>query len=228
LLTRAVLKETIRAIMNGLTLPAFYPVLDTSLAARCGLTLLDAAEAILEGGARILQLRHKGFFGRDLFQAAERIARLCEQAGAMFVMNDRADMARLVGAELHLGQDDLTPADARKVVGSGVVIGFSTHNESQLRAASAEPVDYVALGPVFVTGSKANPDPVLGVEELRRLRPISNRGLVAIGGITRATAQQVLAAGADSVAVIGDLFPETGAREGLRARTEEWLRLLSK
>ena len=214
--------------MNGLTLPAFYPVLDTTLAARCRLTLLDAAEAILEGGARILQLRHKGFFGRDVFQAAERIARLCEQAEALFVMNDRADMARLLGAELHLGQDDLTPADARKVVGGRVKIGFSTHNESQLRAASAEPVDYVALGPVFATGSKANPDPVLGVDELRRLRPISSRALVAIGRITRSTAQQVLAAGADSVAVIGDLFPEEGAREGMRARTEEWLRLLSK
>jgi thiamine-phosphate pyrophosphorylase len=108
------------------------------------------------------------------------------------------------------------------------VIGFSTHNESQLRAAVGEPVDYVALGPVFATGSKANPDPVLGVDELRRLRPISNRDLVAIGGITRATARQVLAAGADSVAVIGDLFPEEGAREELRTRTEEWLRLLSK
>ena len=203
-------------------------MLDTTLATRCGLTPLDAAEAILEGGARVLQLRHKGFFGRDVFQAAERIGRLCEQAGAQFVVDDRADMARLLGADLHLGQDDLSPADARKVVGSGVMIGFSTHNESELRAASAEPVDYVALGPVFTTGSKTNPDPVLGVDELRRLRPISNRALVAIGGITRATAQQVLAAGADSVAVIGDLFPETGAREGLRARTEEWLRLLSK
>jgi thiamine-phosphate pyrophosphorylase len=214
--------------MNGLTLPAFYPVLDTTLAARRGLTALEAAEAILEGGARVLQLRHKGFFGRDVFQPAERIAWLCEQAGAIFVINDRADMARLLGASLHLGQDDLTPADARKVVGSGIVIGFSTHNESQLRAASAEPVDYVALGPVFATGSKANPDPVLGVEELRRLRSISNRALVAIGGITRATAKEVLAAGADSVAVIGDLFPEEGTREGLRGRTEEWLRLLNK
>ena len=203
-------------------------MLDTDLAARRGLKALDAAGAILEGGVRILQLRHKGFFGREVFQAAERIARLCEEGGVQFVINDRADMARLLGAGLHLGQDDLTPADARKVVGSGGVIGFSTHNEPQLRAASAEPVDYVALGPVFTTGSKANPDPVLGVEELRRLRPISNRAVVAIGGITRSTAQQVLAAGADSVAVIGDLFPEEGAREGLRARTEEWLRLLSK
>jgi len=209
-------------------LPTFYPVLDTSLAARRGMTVLDAAAAILEGGARVLQLRHKGFFGRDLFQAAECIARMCERAGAMFVINDRADMARLLGAGLHLGQDDLAPADARKVVGSDLVIGFSTHNESQLRAASGEPVDYVALGPIFTTGSKANPDPVLGVDELRRLRPISKRAVVAIGGITRANARQVLAAGADSVAVIGDLFPGEGAREGLRARTEEWLRLLSK
>jgi thiamine-phosphate pyrophosphorylase len=214
--------------MNGLTLPAFYPVLDTELAARRGISTLDAAEAILEGGAGILQLRHKGFFGRDLFQCAEHIARLCRQAGARIVINDRADMARLLDAGLHLGQDDLSPPDARKVVGSGAMIGFSTHNESQLQAALAEPVDYLALGPVFATGSKANPDPVLGLDEFRRLRPISKLPLVAIGGITRATAVQVRSAGADSVAVIGDLFPEEGARKGLRARTEEWLRLLSK
>ena len=116
----------------------------------------------------------------------------------------------LFAAALHLGQDDLLPSVARRVVGPDAIVGFSTHNEAQLRAASVEPVDYLALGPIFGTVTKENPDPTVGVDELRRLRPLSNRPLVAIGGITRANARQVLEAGADSVAVIGDLFPEDG------------------
>src|SRR5690349_5966482 len=104
------------AIMIGVVLPRFYPVLDTSLLARVGLTAYDAAEPILEAGARILQFRHKGFFARDVFQAAEQVAALCRTAEAIFVMNDRADIARLLGAGLHLGQDDLAPADARRVM----------------------------------------------------------------------------------------------------------------
>ncbi len=140
----------------------------------------------------------------------------------LFVVNDRADLAALTGAALHLGQDDLTPTAARKVVGAKTLIGFSTHNESQLRAAAAEPADYLALGPIFGTASKQNPDPVVGLDELRRLRPLTDRPLVAIGGITRANAQSVLAAGADSVAIIGDLFAEDG---NVRTRTEEWVSL---
>jgi thiamine-phosphate pyrophosphorylase len=136
-------------------------------------------------------------------------------------VNDRADIARLASAALHLGQDDLTPTDARRVVSAGTIIGFSTHNERQLREAANEPADYLAFGPIFGTVSKQNPDPVVGVEELRRLRPLTDRPLVAIGGITRANAPDVLAAGADSVAVIGDLFPDDG---DIRARVEEWIR----
>ena len=144
-------------------------------------------------------------------------------AGATLVVNDRADLAQLFGAALHLGQDDLLPCVARRVVGPDTMVGYSTHNEAQLRAACDEPADYLALGPIFGTVTKENPDPTVGLDELRRLRPFSNRPLVAIGGITRANARQVLESGADSVAVIGDLFPEDG---NLRARTEEWLRLL--
>jgi thiamine-phosphate pyrophosphorylase len=109
------------------------------------------------------------------------------------------------------------------VVGPDTTVGFSTHNEEQLRAACNEPADYLALGPIFGTATKENPDPTVGLDELRRLRPLSNRPLVAIGGITRANAIPVLEAGADSVAVIGDLFPENG---NIQARTKEWLRLL--
>jgi thiamine-phosphate pyrophosphorylase len=201
-------------------LPRFYPILDPEIAVRHGVDPITAAERILEGGATVLQFRHKGFFSREVFAKLERVAELCRNARVLFVVNDRADLAALTGAALHLGQDDLTPAAARKIVGAETLIGFSTHNESQLRAAAAEPADYVALGPIFGTSSKNNPDPIVGIDELRRLRPLTDRPLVAIGGITRANAQSVLAAGADSVAIIGDLFAENG---NVRARTAEWL-----
>jgi len=204
-------------------LPRFYPILDTEVALRRGIDPVKATGQILEGGAKILQFRHKGFLSREAFGWLEQIAELVRAAGATLVVNDRADLAQLFGAALHLGQDDLLPSIARRVVGTNAVVGYSTHNEAQLRAACAEPADYLALGPVFGTVTKENPDPTVGVDELRRLRPLSNRPLVAIGGITRANAMQVLDAGADSVAVIGDLFPEDG---NIGARTEEWIRLL--
>ena len=203
-------------------LPRFYPILDLEIAARHGVDPVAAAEQILEGGAKILQFRHKGFFSREVFAQLERVAELCRDAGVQFVVNDRADLAAITGAALHLGQDDLTPSSARRVVGLATLIGFSTHNERQLRAAAAEPANYLALGPIFGTASKQNPDPVVGIDELRRLRPLTDRPLVAIGGITRSNAQSVLAAGADSVAIIGDLFTE-GA--DVRARTQEWVSL---
>jgi thiamine-phosphate pyrophosphorylase len=205
-------------------LPKFYPILDTEIAARHGVDPVTAAAQILEGGAKILQFRHKGFFSREVFAQLERVAELCREADAMFVVNDRADLAALTGAALHLGQDDLPPSAARKVVGAGALIGFSTHNERQLRSGAAEPADYLALGPIFGTASKHNPDPVVGINDLSRLRTLTERPLVAIGGITRANAQAVLAAGADAVAIIGDLFAGTA---NLRAHTQEWVALTS-
>jgi thiamine-phosphate pyrophosphorylase len=201
-------------------LPKFYPILDTEIAVRHGIDPVTAAELILEGGAKILQFRHKGFFSREVFAQLEQVAKLCREAHARFVVNDRADLAALTGAALHLGQDDMPPSAARKVVGARTLIGFSTHNERQLREAAAEPADYLALGPIFGTASKQNPDPVVGIDELRRLRALSERPLVAIGGITRANAQAVLAAGANAVAIIGDLYGGD-----LRAYTQEWVAL---
>ncbi len=198
----------------------FYPILDTETAARRRIHPVAASAQILEAGAGLLQFRHKGFFSRDVFEQARQIAELCRQANALLVINDRADVARLLSASLHLGQEDLLPADARRVLGDASLIGFSTHNEGQLRAAAGEPVDYLAIGPIFGTSSKLNPDPQVGLAELRRLRPLTDRPLVAIGGITRANARSVIEAGADSVAVIGDLFPEDG---NIRSRVEEWL-----
>jgi thiamine-phosphate pyrophosphorylase len=204
-------------------LPLFYPILDMDTAARRGIFPVAGARSILEAGARQLQLRQKGFFSRESFEKAREIAELCQEFGALFVINDRADIAKLLDAALHVGQDDLTPVDARRVLGDGPCIGFSTHNEAQLRAAAAQPADYLALGPIFGTSTKLNPDPLVGLDELRRLRPLTGRPLVAIGGITRSNARSVIEAGADSVAVIGDLFPEDG---NIRARVEEWLQIL--
>jgi thiamine-phosphate pyrophosphorylase len=211
-----------------LQLPRFYPILDSEWLERSGVSLIAAAEALLDAGARILQLRHKTHFSRHVFDQADQIARMCSAAGALFVINDRADMAMLLDAALHVGQDDLPPATARHLIGDGRVLGFSTHNETQLRAAAAEPVDYLAIGPIFGTVSKRNPDPAIGLDELRCLRSLTNKPLVAIGGITRATALDVMQTGADSIAVIGDLFPEPCAAYDLKSRAEEWLQLLNR
>jgi thiamine-phosphate pyrophosphorylase len=189
-------------------LPAFYPIIDN----------VAAAEALLEAGARILQFRHKSFFSRRALEEASRISELCRHAGAMFVVNDRADVAKLLDAALHLGQDDLAPEDARRILPAPSIIGFSTHNEQQLQAGDREPVDYLAIGPIFPTRSKLNPDPVVGLDRLRALRALTQKPLVAIGGITRELAPQVFEAGADSVAVISDLFP----------RPEEWIAICSR
>jgi thiamine-phosphate pyrophosphorylase len=198
---------------SGIEYPVtgFYPVVDS----------VWAAEAILEAGAKILQFRYKGFFSRSVFEDAQRVAGLCREAGALLVINDRADVAKLLGAALHLGQDDLAPADARKITDG--LIGFSTHNEQQLRAGDREPVDYLAIGPIFRTSSKLNPDPEVGLDRLRSLRSLTRKPLVAIGGITRKTAGDVLDAGADAIAVIGDLYPEPCTKASIRARAEEWL-----
>ncbi len=131
----------------------------------------------------------------------------------------------LLGAGLHVGQDDLPPADARRLIGPDAVLGFSSHNARQLQGGDAEPVDYVAFGPVFATQSKLNPDPVVGVEELRRLRPALSKPLVAIGGITLENALDVWRAGADSAAIIAGMLPERATAESLRERMDQWLKL---
>jgi thiamine-phosphate pyrophosphorylase len=213
--------------MTGFDLPAFYPILDTGIIEGHGLSTSAAAEAIIEAGALILQFRHKEFFSRRIFEEAQQIAQLCRAAGALFVVNDRADFALLLGAALHLGQDDLDPADARKLLPSPAVIGFSTHNRDQLRAADLQPVDYLAIGPIFATGSKKKPDPVVGAAELSALRGLTQKPLVAIGGITRENGPSTLASGADSLAVIGDLYPQPLTKACLRKRAEEWIAICS-
>ena len=219
-------------------LPLVYPILDTATLMRRAVAPIVAAEALLEGGARILQFRHKEHFTREMFEEAKSVSSLCQAGSVQFVINDRADIALLLKAGLHLGQDDLPPSESRRIIGDSAMLGFSTHNESQFRAAADEPVDYLALGPIFATSSKENPDSVVGLEILRKcgadsqsaapaLVPVLGGALVAIGGITRANARAVLAAGADSLAIIGDLYPPECTKPNLRRRMEEWLKLVS-
>jgi thiamine-phosphate pyrophosphorylase len=193
-----------------------------------GFAIARAAEALLEGGAGILQLRHKQHWGRAVFDATREIARMCREAGALFIVDDRADIAMLLDAGLHVGQDDLPPRDARRLMGADAIIGYSSHDVRQVCAAGGEPVDYVAFGPIFATASKRNPDPVTGIEALKECRALLEKPLVAIGGITRETAAAAWAAGADSVAVIGDLLPADPTSVSLRQRMEEWQRLATK
>jgi thiamine-phosphate pyrophosphorylase len=215
-----------------LTLPPLYPILDTTSLARLGLNPILTAEAFLEAGARILQFRHKAFWSREIFAQAGQLSQLCHQTGATFIINDRADYAAMLGAGLHLGQDDLSPADARRVVGPNAIIGFSTHSPDQMRGAGPESVDYVAFGPVFTTASKEDPDPIVGLAGLRAVRALTTRPLVAIGGITRDNAKACLEAGANSVAVISDLlpvsFPLSASRQTLRERMAEWQKLIQR
>ncbi len=152
-------------------LPHFYPILDTRVCQDQGMEPVEAASEILEGGARILQFRHKSLFTRQAFEWVQTIAGMAKYAGIPFVVNDRADVAKLFGAWLHVGQEDLPPKAVRSIIGPDAVLGYSTHNEAQLRAAANEPVDYLAIGPIFGTATKENPDPVVGLEELRRVRP---------------------------------------------------------
>jgi thiamine-phosphate pyrophosphorylase len=207
--------------MNRL-LPRFYPIVDTGLLAGLGFDPLRFSGLLLEEGARILQVRHKGALTRGAFQLMERIRSLCAEAGAMCIINDRADVAALLDAGLHLGQEDLPPAMARRVAPAAFT-GLSTHNKAQAGSGSREPVDYLAIGPVFATGSKQNPDPLVGLEGVGRVRDMVSMPLVAIGGITLERTLAVLEAGADSVAVIGDLTAGGTSEEIIRERIRLWL-----
>jgi thiamine-phosphate pyrophosphorylase len=197
--------------------PRFYPILDVDVAIARRLDPVSVCQAWLDAGVRLFQLRAKQMQGAAMLDLATSCARLADPLGVTFVVNDRADVARLSGASgVHLGQDDLLPADARRVLMPGAMVGWSTHNDVQVREAATMPVDYLAIGPVFDTRSKLRPDPVVGLEGVRRAVVLAGgRPVVAIGGITLDTATDVLAAGAASVAVIGDVLHEDA---GGRAR----------
>jgi len=185
--------------------PFAYPIVDAGrLHGRDPAFVVDS---LARAGARLIQLRVKGLSDPRWLAMAGAALAAARASGAYLVVNDRADIARIAGADgLHVGQDDLAGTDARAVVGPGVLLGVSTHNLDQLAAAATAAVDYLAIGPVFPTRTKDNPDPVVGLEMVRRARAATTRPLVAIGGITRANARSVVEAGADGVAVISDLL----------------------
>ncbi|HLI83816.1 MAG TPA: thiamine phosphate synthase [Bryobacteraceae bacterium] len=205
-----------------MSLPRIYPILDTETLKNLGLSLENAAAGLLEGGATLIQLRHKGHWGREIYASAQTVAGLCRQAGAQLIINDRADFAMLLGAGLHLGQNDLPPRDGRNLLGNAAMIGYSCHSAGQISIARGEPVDYVALGPIFPTASKRDPDPVVGVDQLRFCRTLLERPLVAIGGITLENAVGVLRAGADSVAILSGVIPQPASAHAVRSRMEQW------
>ena len=182
-----------------------YPITDTKIS---GISHADQVSLLADGGATFVQLREKKLSALDFYNEAKAALTVARQRGVTLIINDRVDVALALGAPgVHLGQDDLPPDAARKLLGEGAIIGYSTHNVSQAIAAATLPVDYVAIGPIFQTSSKANPDPVVGLEGLRAVRnAIGAMNVVAIGGITHENAASVIDAGADTVAVISSLL----------------------
>jgi thiamine-phosphate pyrophosphorylase len=204
-------------------IPTLNAIVDADCAAQAGWTPIDLADAYLRGGARFLQLRAKTMSSAAMLEAASAIVTAARRAGAIVVVNDRGDIARLSGADgVHVGQDDLSPGDARKVVGDRAMLGVSTHTDDQVTRAVEAPVSYVAVGPVFGTSTKAAGYRAIGLDLVRAAANRTgarNLPLVAIGGITIETATAVIEAGATSVAVISDLLrtgdPEQRVRDYL-------------
>jgi len=181
--------------------PFLYPIVDA--AALGGRSVTEVVRALAEGGARLAQLRAKGVADGALLPLAREATSAAREAGITLVVNDRADVARLVGADgVHVGQDDLPPSACRAVLGTGALVGLSTHGPGQVEAGRGEPVDYLAVGPVFPTRTKRDPDPVVGLALVRRARALWTGPLVAIGGITPENARAVVEAGADGLAVV--------------------------
>jgi thiamine-phosphate pyrophosphorylase len=205
-------------------LPKFYPILDTTVLGARACPVALVGEALLDAGVKILQYRHKEDWTQTHFDEAKHLEKLCQEAGVLFVLNDRADFAKLLRCALHLGQEDLPPTAARAIV-SDEVIGFSTHNAAQLKRGDTEPVEYLSIGPIFSTSSKLRPDPVVGVAGLKNLRALTKKPLCAIGGITLENAPEVFAAKADSVAVISGFLPERFDKKALKANALAWLAL---
>ena len=202
-----------------ISVPRLYPIVD----AACFSTIADLvafAEQLVAGGCTLLQYRNKSGNARAMLEQVRELKRRLG-GNVKLIMNDRADLCFVAEFDgVHVGQDDLSPESVRKIIGPERWLGVSTHNLEQLREADRTSADYLAIGPVFSTSSKERPDPVVGLEDVRRARQLTRKPLVAIGGITRQNAPSVIEAGADSVAVISDLLPEP------RKSAEEFFRVL--
>lgn len=185
-------------------------MIDTAYLGRRGVPATDLAEAISAAERiSIAQYRHKGRFTRKRFEEAKDVCEILHRSGTLVVINDRADIAMALRADgVHVGQDDLPPSEVRSLIGEVMLLGYSTHNRAQLRHAECRLADYVAIGPVFATGSKLNPDPTVGLDGVAEARELTDKPLVAIGGISLGNAADVLASGADCVATISGLSVE--------------------
>jgi len=190
---------------SSFRLPQVYPITDTQISR---LSHADQVALFAERGATVVQLREKRESALQFYKAAKAALAIAVERGVQLIINDRVDIAMAVGATgVHLGQDDLPPDVARRLLGEDAVIGFSTHSVSQALEVSGLPIDYLAIGPIFATSTKENPDPVVSLDGLRAVKAaIGSLPLVAIGGITTANAPDVFGAGADSVALISGLW----------------------
>jgi thiamine-phosphate pyrophosphorylase len=205
-------------------LPRLYAILDTSCF-RDSQALFSIAEELLAGGVTLLQYRDKSGNARQMLEHARELRRRfsasLKPSSFTFIMDDRADICLAAGfGGVHVGQEDLSPAGARKVIGDTLWLGVSTHNPEQVKEADKTSADYIAIGPVFSTTSKVNPGPVIGLDGVRNARALTRKPLVAIGGINRANCRSIIEAGADSVAVISDLMREP------RKSAEDFVRIL--
>ena len=192
--------------------PALYAILDPRLISS---PVLALAESLARSGVKLIQLRDKRSSTRQMFSEVQSLVRIFSPRAVRLIVNDRPDVAALSGSGgVHVGQDDLPVEEARKICAPPMWVGVSTHNLEQLRQAEGSSADYIAVGPIFPTGTKENPDPVVGVEFVRKARELTRKPLVAIGGITIQSAAEVYSAGADSLAVIRDLIaaPDPAAR----------------
>jgi thiamine-phosphate pyrophosphorylase len=199
---------------NRLALPPLYVILDAALLPS---DPIELTKKLLDAGARLFQYRNKTSSSRELLHASQALCMAARQHGGTFLVDDRADISRLSGASgVHLGQHDLSVAAARAVVGTDCLIGLSTHNLRQFAAAVESSADYIAVGPIFSTSGKQNPDPVVGVDFIRTVRILTTKPIVAIGGITLDRTREVIDAGADSVAVISDILKAKNPADRVR------------
>jgi thiamine-phosphate pyrophosphorylase len=194
-------------MQSPLIVSQLYAIVDAEMLATRSVALADFARDLHAAGVGLLQYRDKNGSPQEILRATAILRETMSGSKCRLIMNDRADLALLANFDgVHVGQGDLSPTDARRVVGPARIVGVSTHTPEQARIADQSSADYIAIGPVFATGTKLNPEPVVGLEGVRRARTLTRKPLVAIGGITRANARSVIEAGADSIAVISSLF----------------------
>lgn len=194
-------------------LPYIYPITDRRLS---GLSHAEQVEKLIRGGATLIQLREKDASPADFYRAARNVIKIAQKGGVKIIINDRVDIALAVKADgVHLGQDDLPPEAARAILGKNAIIGFSTHTLDQAVAAIRLPIDYLAIGPVFETHTKLDPDAVVGLDGLRQVRKlVGDFPVVGIGGISGENLRSVFDAGADAAAMIGAIVSDAAAIEG--------------